>query len=220
MPGRAIDVTIKDGPQTFVREINRRSEFAKQVEAATKKKSKAMLDFMAATVEQLVEAEVSKLYQRREGFRHKKGQEHLHGSFSCTIDQTKFPMKVTLTSTANPAQVAALNYGARPHGIDAKTKPLLFPVVGLGQSITSARVRRGVQTRAAPPTAGRPSPRVGVPKRFAASPFAGEQAANVSGARVKTGHVDHPGVVASYFMEIALEQGVERVLRKRVKLPR
>lgn len=224
MAGKAIDVTIAGGPVTFARAINRRSSWVQDLERGT---ARVMEDEMRA-LEQLVvddvEARVSALYKPRNSKyrRRVKGERHLHGSFRCQFQNEGFPTSLLLWSEARDQKVNALNYGARPHtitGEKGKHGMLWFPKVGFGESSASAARRRGRAVRGGAGGGGRPTPRLAAPRRFYQSTGAGPQA---SGKRplVKTKEVQHPGIAPSYFMELALENSVERVLRKQVRLPR
>ena len=168
-----------------------------------------------------VEARVDALYKPRNDKRRRRypGELHLHGSFRCQFQGDEFPTALLLWSEARDEKVNALNYGSNPHkipgneGSKGKDGMLWFPRRGIGESgaLMARKGRRAVRTA--------PGTRISAPRRFFQSPGAGAQA---SGKRplVKTKEVQHPGIAPSYFMEIALEQGVERVLRKRVRLPR
>jgi hypothetical protein len=218
MPGRSVDVTIKGGPVTFARAINRRSSWVQDLEAGTYKRMQTAMERVEQQVVNDVEARVAQLYKRRTDARRRRypSERHLHGSFRCQFEHDGFPTSLRLWSEARDEKVNALNYGSNPHTITGKNGQgglLWFPRRGLGQSGASMakRGRRAVRTA--------PGTRIAAPRRFFESAGAGAQA---SGKRplVKIKEVQHPGIAPSYFMEIALEQGVERVLRKRVRLPR
>ena len=224
MAGRAIDVTIKGGPVTFARSVNRRSTWVKDLEAGTAKRMQKQMEKLEQDVVNDVEARVAALYQPRNDARRRrvKGELHLHGSFRCQFEHDGFPTSLRLWSVARDEKVNALNYGASPHRIrggKGKDGMLWFPRRGIGESGASSAQRRGRAVRGGPGGGGVPTPRLPAPRRFFTSPGAGAQA---SGKRplVKTREVQHPGIAPSYFMELALENGVEMVLRKRVRLPR
>jgi hypothetical protein len=212
MAGRAFDVTIKDGPQAFARRLSSSSRFVQQLEEATKRQKTDEMRRLTSAVKDEVEERVATLFNPREGRRHRDGV-HLHGSFSCTVDTSTMPMTVILTSSADPAKVAALNYGANPHVITPNTKPYLwFPKVQLGNSYASLRRSQGLPARTAP------GGRIGAPLRFMPTQAGVLQARG--GGLIKSVRVNHPGIQASYFMELALERAVERTLRKTMRLPR
>lgn len=224
MAGRAIDVTIKGGPVTFARSINRRSTWVQDIERGARKDMEAQMRALEQAVVNDVEARVKALYKPRRDAERRRypGERHLHGSFRCQFQDEGFPTALLLWSEARDEKVNALNYGARPHtitGENGKDGMLWFPRRGIGQSGASIAMRRKRAVRGGAGGGGRPTPRIAAPRRFFQSPGAGAQA---SGKRplVKTKEVTHPGIAPSYFMELALEQGVERVLRKRVRLPR
>lgn len=216
MPGTVRFAVDPAGKAGFVRKLNSRSSWSQEIAAATKRKMNAELRRIETEVVDEVERRVSQLYQPRTDPQRRKGENdvHLHGSFRAEWQGSTFPLTLRLWSEADDAKVMALNYGANQHEIRPRESGgwLWLPRAGLGQSFAALRRSQGRPVRAAP------GQRLPAHSRFIQSPAAGVQAR--AGSLTKKRSVQHPGIQASYFMELALEVVVERVLRHRVRLPR
>ena len=220
MPGRAVQIGLPDGPSAFARKLNARSDWNAELQAKGRRAVANELNKVAAYVVQQADAQVMKHYEQRTGWRHKGGP-HLLGSFSCTVDLVSTPMQVVLKSSADGNKVNALNYGSRPHIISVGTakKRLVFPMFGSRSSPAFHRAKNNYPIRGGVPKHGRPTPRLTGKWRAEKSPFAAAQA-SPKGRTLGAPVVNHPGNQPTYFMEIALEQAVEMVLRKRAHLQR
>lgn len=209
-------------PANFSRLINSRSAFASQIAEVSHQKASGTMRAIANAAVQEAETRARQLYKPRQDSDKKNRRRypnapHLHTSFKCEISGSRkaWPIVITLSSDAPAAAINALNRGSKPHVISPGRKGVLyFPRTGLMQSYSFQRTARGTATRLSG------LDRLAAPKRFLTSSAANAQA-RPKGAFVRTFEpVHHPGISASYFMELAVERAVERVLRKTVRLPR
>jgi hypothetical protein len=100
-----------------------------QVETMAASRTKRVLGEMRSEIEDEVDRLMSgQLVTDRPPARRKKGARHAKGSVNVDVDGDEFPFDMTVSSIANSAKMAALEYGADPHWISAVNVPdLVFP---------------------------------------------------------------------------------------------
>ena len=205
---------IVGGRSEASRRLSKNSAFGRQVLSQGARKARPKVDAIGKEAVIRAEAKIAALYEQRSGDRHKKGAVPLKGSMRYKIERTTdgnaptFPYRVILYSDADVRHVMSLNYGARRHRIDARNgRTLKYPDIG-------------TEWRAAMTTAPGEK-RVAVKARFSKSSRSGMYNTSGEGTRyLYPGYVTHPGVSASYFMQLALERAVAVHLRKSVMLER
>lgn len=108
------------------------SAFARNAEASSARALAKRLERVGRRAVDIAESHISADFDngRPPERRRDPGTRHLQGSIRFRIDWngTGFPVTINLYSEANPDKVAALEFGAEPHGIDGS--PLAFPRSG------------------------------------------------------------------------------------------
>lgn len=221
---------IVGGRSEASRRLSKNSAFGRQVLTQSARKIRPKVDAIGKDAVKRAEDKIASLYVSRAGvpYRHKDGAIPLAGSMRHRIERSTeagsptFPYRVVLYSEADVKQVMSLNYGARPHKITPfKARAIVYP-------------RMGAEWRKAKIT-GPGEKRVVVKDRFKQSASAGRYLGQVTRSTYTSGrragrsrwdglvavrYVSHPGVSASYFMQLALERAVVVHLRKSVLLER
>ncbi len=128
---------------TVTHRLNSNSAFAERLkDAALPKVQRRLAEIGEDAVERaedIIQAETNfggTSYRRRV-----EGEAHLQGSIFYTIEGDEFPLTIILGSKARASKVNPVNYGARPHEITAKRKPMLvFPDSRNGSKVEVKRV--------------------------------------------------------------------------------
>lgn len=227
MPGYA-SIDQRGAKTVFSRGLRGESAFAEKVKRAAGKKMQPMVQKVADDAVIRAELYISENYQSRDGWRHKKGKIHLHGSIRGRAVGTTnsrgnegFPFTVEIYSLADARMVNALNSGSPPHKIGPRPGGgfLYMPRKGLGQSYPFYKKSKGRPVKARQVNRqGRPL-RIKAAERHKVSPAAAFQARATSTMN-RTKIVQHPGIAPSYFMELSVERAVEVALRKTVRMQR
>lgn len=217
---------VKVGPPSnYSRVLAGRSNFAREIAQVSHQKATGILRAIGNDAVNEAEDHAARLYHPREDTnkrnrRRYPGSPHLHGSFRYEIvgNRNNWPVTITLTSDAPAVVVNVLNRGAHPHIIRPKMKKILmFPKAGIGESYSN---QAGLPKRLQSPNRLEGLNRLSQHKRFKQSPFGHQQASGRSKFVIVRKPVKHPGVRASYFMELSVERAVDRVLRRQVRLKR
>lgn len=226
--GSQAKVDIVGGKSQASRRLSKNSAFGRQVLTQSAQKIRPKINEIGKEAVMRAEAKIASLYLQRSGNRHKTNAVPLAGSMKYKVTRNTdgssptFPYTVSLYSNADVKHVMSLNYGARSHRITARNgRVLIFPSTG-------AEWRKAM-------TSGPGEKRVAVKQRFTKSDSAsrylidtrpgqgkgrrGRRVGKYDGLIAKP-YVDHPGVSASYFMQLALERAVVIHLRKSVLLER
>lgn len=184
-------------PVVESRNLGSNSAFAKAIEEASEPQIFQLMDEVAREAETRADEIVAAEFNNGRSPDRRRAGPHLLGNFVGSVDRTpggRVIGTITLRSRAAGVKVAALNYGSNAHAIGADGRWLKFPRSDLG-----GQYKRSSSYFA---------------KRQSLGAKGGGRNVNVRGP------IEHPGTVASHFLERALEQAVRTRLRTPVTIPR